>query len=275
MINTIQLKEAQLKNGFFKVGSGSEVILIQGSCRSVAYVTYLRDWNEANGNRFTVCYIDPFSWHWDMNEQRVNYEKELEKQETNPALLEMLKSVKIFIHEYYKNAGMFNVEKSEPKNIYQFGLSPEKDICTPSFNDIFILTREIVSFDLEIKKLAIQDYNVNGKLSDFTLGKIDEVRQNNLQKFYNICSLTDFPEFAEIFSTHYKQVRFAWTFNHVAKTYTQLIFDLMNKKYLRLEGLKMTDTDLFANNYTHLCEYDYGYNWPNEEIKPLTLKELL
>lgn len=272
MINTIQLKEAQLKNGFFKVGSGSEVILIQGSCRSVAYVTYLRDWNEANGNRFTICYIDPFSWHWDMNEQRVDYEKELEKQETNPALLEMLKSVKIFIHEYYKNAGMFNVEKSEPKNIYQFGLAPEKDICTPSFNDIFILTREIVSFDLEIKKLAIQDYNVNGKLSDFTLGKIDEFRQNNLQKFYNICSLTDFPEFAEIFAAHYKQARFFWTFNHVSKTYTQLIFDLMNKKYLRLEGLKMTDTDLFANNYTHLCEYDYGYGW-KEEIKPL--KEIL
>jgi hypothetical protein len=268
MINTIQLKTAQLRDGFFKVGSGPEVILIQGSCRAVAYVTYLRDWNEANGNRFTICYIDPFSFNWDMQEQRVDYEMELLKQESNQALLDMLRSVDIFIHEYYANAGMFNVDKTGSKNIYQFGLSPKQDICIPSFNDVFVLTREIVSFDMDIRKMAIQDYNVTGKLSERTLEIIEETRCRNLDKFYKICALTDFPEFAEIFKDHYKKVRLFWTFNHVGKAFNHLIFDLMNKKFLRLENVKLSEVDLFANNYTYLSEYDHGYGW-NEEIKPL------
>lgn len=268
MINTIQLKEQQLKNGFFQVGNGSEVILIQGSCRAVPYVTYLRDWNEKNGNRFTICYIDPFSWNWNMNEERVDYEMELLKQESNTALLDMLKSVDIFIHEYYKNAGMFNVAKDGEKNIYQFGLNPKQDICIPSFNDVFVLTREIVSFDMEVRKMAIQDYNVIGKLSEQTIKVIEEKSAYNLNKFYEICKLTDFPEFAEIFKTHYKKTRLFWTFNHISKTFNHLIFDLMNKKFLRLENVKLSEVDLFANNYTYLSEYDHGYSW-NEEIKPL------
>ena len=268
MINTVEIKQQQLAKGTYSVGSGSEVILIIGSCRAVPYITYLRDWNDANDNRFTIHILDPFSWNWDMQEQRVDYKAELLKQETNQYLLDVLKSCSIFIHEYYNNAEMFNCDKSAKKNIYQFGLNPKQDICLPNYNDVFVLTREIVSFDLEIRKMAIQDYNVNGKLSAYTLEKIDIVRQKNLQKFYDICGMTDFPEFAEIFKTHYKQVRFFWTFNHIARRFNQVIFDLMNKKYLRLEGLKMTDDDLFANNYSYLCEYDEGYKW-NEEIKPL------
>lgn len=270
MINTMQLKTAQLQYGFFKVGSGKEVILIQGSCRAVPYVTYLKDWNEINGNRFTIYYIDPFSWHWNMNEQRVDYEKELEKQETNQALLGMLKSVDIFIHEYYKSAGMFNVEKTGEKNIYQYGLNPKQDICLPSFNDIFILTREIVSFDLEIRKMATQDYNVNGKLSDYTLQKIDIVREKNLQKFYDICSKTDIPEFAEIFKNEYKQIRYAHTFNHVSKVFNQKIFRLINEKFLHLDlsNYRISEVDMFENPRTELSEYDFGYKW-NEKVKPL------
>lgn len=268
MINTIQIKAGQFQKGTHSVGSGSEVVLIIGSCRAVPYLTYLNDWNVQNGNRFTIHFIDPFNWNWDMQENRTDYKAELIKQESNQYLLDVLKNCSIFIHEYYNNAEMFNCDKTAEKNIYQFGLNPKQDITLPNYNDIFILTREIVSFDLEIRKMAIQDYNVNGKLSAYTLEKIDIVRQKNLQRFYDICSKTDFPEFAEIFKTHYKQVRFFWTFNHVARRFNQVLFDLMNKKYLRLEGLKMTDEDLFSNNYSYLCEYDEGYKW-NEEIKPL------
>lgn len=270
MINTLQLKSAQLKDGFFKIGSGSEVILIQGSCRSVPYVTYLRDWNEQNGNRFTICYIDPFSWNWDMNEQRVDYEKELEKQEANQTLLDMLKTVKYFIHEYYKNAGMFNVEKGEDKNIYQFGLNPEIDICTPSLNDVFILTSDILRFHPEVMKMAVQDYNVNGQLSVQTKMEIAEVRKNNLSRFVSICLMTDFPEFAEIFMEDYKKQRYFWTFNHTSKLFAQTLFRLMNEKFLHLDlsNYQINEIDLYANNYTHLTEYDLGYEW-KEEVKPL------
>lgn len=268
MINTLEIKQQQFLNGTYKAGSGSEVILIIGSCRAVPYLTYLNDWNSQNGNRFSIHFIDPFNWNWDINENRTDYTAELIKQEGNQYLLDVFKSCSIFIHEYYGNAEMFNCDKKSVKNIYQFGLNPKQDITLPNYNDIFILTREIVSFDLEIRKMAIQDYNVNNKLSDYTLQKIDIVRQKNLERFYDICSNTDFPEFAELFANYHKTKRFFWTFNHVSKTFNHIIFDLMNKKYLRLEGMKMSEVDLYANNYTYLCEYDEGYKW-NEEIKPL------
>jgi hypothetical protein len=270
MINTIQIKQQQFQNGTYKTGSGSEVILILGSCRSVPYLTYLNDWNNLNGNRFAIHFIDPFNWNWDMQEQRVDYTAELIKQESNQYLLDVLKSTNIFIHEYYSNAEMFNVFKDAPKNIYQFGLNPSIDICVPNYNDIFVLTREIVSFDMNCRKMAIADYNVIGKLSLETISEIEKVRESNLQRFYDICSKTDFPEFAEIFATQYKNHRFAWTFNHVSKLFTQTIFGLMNSKFLKLDltNYKINQEDLYANNYTYLCEYDKDFTW-NEEIKPL------
>jgi hypothetical protein len=272
MINTIQIKQQQFEKGTYSTGSGSEVILIIGSCRAVPYLTYLNDWNNQNGNRFTIHFLDPFNWNWDMQENRTDYTAELIKQESNQYLLDVLKSCSIFIHEYYGNAEMFNCDKSAEKNIYQFGLSPKQDITLPNYNDIFVLTREIISFDLELRKLATQDYNVNGKLSDYTLQKIDIVREKNLQRFYDICSKTDFPEFAEIFKNEYKQVRYFWTFNHISKAFNQKIFRLMNEKFLHLPNVRMSEVDLYANNYTYLCEYDEGYKW-NEQIKPL--KEIL
>jgi hypothetical protein len=46
----------------------------------------------------------------------------------------------------------------------------------------------------------------------------------------------------------------------------------MNEKFLHLPNVRMSEVDLYANNYTYLCEYDEGYKW-NEQIKPL--KEIL
>lgn len=274
MINTVQIKEQQFSTGSYSTGSGSKVILILGSCRAVPYLTYINDWNNQNGNRFTIHFIDPFNYNWDIAGGRVDYIAELTKQETNQRLLILLKTVDIFIHEYYGNAGMFNVFKDAEKNIYQFGLNPKLDITIPNYNDIFVLTREIVSFDMAIRKMAIQDYNVNGKLSVQTIDAIENVRQNNLQRFYDICSKTDFPEFAEIFANNYKSVRYFWTFNHTGKQFSKTIFKLMNDKFLNLDlnNYTINEEDLYANNFTYLCEYDLGYSW-NEEIKQL--KEIL
>jgi len=270
MIGTISIKHEQLTKGYFSIGSGVETILIVGSCRSVPYCNYLNEWNSQNGNRFTICFADPFNWNWDINDNRADYQEALAKQEQNATLLGMLRSTTIFIHEYYANAGMFNCDKKAEKNIYQFGLKPEKDICIPNFNDIFILTRDIVCFDTNIRKNAIADYGVTGKLSERTLIDIDKIRDENLDKFYGICSKTDFPEFAEIFSGGYKSTRYFWTFNHVSSAFTKKIMSLMNQKYLKLDGMVLSNVDMYANNYTYLCEYDNGYHW-GEEVKPLRL----
>ena len=73
MINTIQTKQMQLTNGFYSIGSGARQILIMGSCRAVHYITYFVEWNKINGEQFTVNFIDPFNWNWDINDQRVDY----------------------------------------------------------------------------------------------------------------------------------------------------------------------------------------------------------
>lgn len=270
MINTLQLKAAQLQDGFFRVGSGETSILILGSCRSVPFVTYLRDWNIQNGDKFSIYYIDPFSWNWNMKEERVDYNAELIKQESNQTLLDTLSKTSIFIHEYYANAEMFNCDKNAEKNIYQFGLNPKVDICTPNFNDVFILTSDILRFHPEVMKMAVQDYNVNGELSPQTKMEIAEVRKNNLSRFVSICLMTDFPEFADIFMNDYKKQRYFWTFNHTSKLFAQTLFRLMNDKFLKLDlsNYQINEIDLYANNYTHLTEYDWGYEW-GEEVKPL------
>ncbi len=197
-ITTVSIKQQQLAKGFFTTGSGPEVILVMGSCRVVAYVQYLHDWNEANNNRFTIHSLDAFNWNWNEKDERVDYMEALKKQESNLELLAMLKSVNWFVHEYYKNAGMFNCDKNANDGIYSFGLAPQLDICIPSFNDIFVMFSDIVTFAIGPRKMAIQDWNVLGKLSDQTISELATISQNNLQRFYDVCQLSDVPEMAVI-----------------------------------------------------------------------------
>lgn len=274
MINTLQIKQQQLSKGYFTAGSGKEVILVMGSCRVVNIVSYLDFWNKANGNRFTIHSIDPFSWNWDINEQRTDYEATLLQLEKHDGLLSMLKSVDWFLHEYYQHSGMFNVNKGSEKNIYQYGISPKLDICLPNWNDNFILANDIVSFDLNIRKKAIQDFNVLHRLSAEVEQEIYQRSQSNLKRFYDICGKSDLPEMKQYFENNFTKKRLFWTSNHTSKYFTLALFKLMNEKYLHLDltnGFDENHIDIFANNYTYLTELDvklYGYNW-GEEIKPL------
>lgn len=277
MINTVNTKQEQLSNGFFSIGSGKEAILIMGSCRSVPYMNYFAAFNEENNDRFTINFIDPFYNNWNEKDERVNYEEALSNCEKNDKLLEMLRSVDIFIHEFYNNAGLFNCDKKAPKNIYQFGLNPKIDICIPNYNDVFVLFGDIVTFDVEMRKKAMQDYNTTGKLSEEVQHEIFQLSQNNLNKFYDICLKSDFPEMKEFFQRNMKEKRMFWTYNHITKEFTYFIFVRLLKRFL---GIDLSEKfirqiyqmpDMFANNYTYLTPFDlkwYGFNW-NEEVKPL------
>lgn len=274
--STFSIKKQQLSKGFFTLGSGPEVALIMGSCRVCPYVNYFNDWNKANGNRFTIHSIDPFNWNWDSKDNRTDYAEALAKEERNQELLSMLKSVTIFIHEYYQNGGMFNTSKDGEKNIYQFGLNPKTDICIPSFNDRFVLVGDIVAFDSVIRKKVMADYNVTGKLTDQTLSEIDAISQRNLLKFFEVCELSSFPGFGKYFKNSYRQIRYWHNSNHVTKWFTITIMMLICERI----GIKLTDEfvmnlkdspDIYANIFTPLTEYD-SFDWA-EPIKQL--KELL
>lgn len=277
-ISTVNTKFYQLKNTYFTIGSGQEVVLVMGSCRTVPYMNHFNLWNEQNGNRFTINFIDPFSFNWNDRDQRVDYDQALLKLETDDRLLNMLKSVDIFIHEHYQNAGLFNVAKDDyhnKKNIYQFGLNPKIDICLPNFNDLFILAGDIVSFDLDIRKKAIQDYNVLGKLSEQTEKEIFDISQRNLNKFYEVCRKSDIPQMERVFKQKFPTTRMFWTSNHVSKHFTFAIFvELMMRLKMEMKGSFLEEIlkeDMFANNYTYLTELDvklHGFEW-GEEIKSL------
>lgn len=204
MINTVNTKHEQLRNGCFESGSGPEKILIIGSCRSVPYVEYLKRANEATGGRFTVRYIDPFSWHWNERDDFIDFEAKINSLETDPRILEILSSTAIYLHEYYDSFGMFNSSRDNPKNVYQFGLNPRLDICIPNFNDVMIL------------------------------GQPKEDGEAALEKFYSICRQTSFPEMEAHFRQHWRTTRFFWTHNHVSRHFTLFIFRLLNEKFLHL-----------------------------------------
>lgn len=275
MINTVSIKQQQLTKGFFTTGSGSEIMLIMGSCRVAPYVQYMHDWNEVNNNRYTIHSLDVFNWNWSVNDDRVDYIETLKTLETDEAILNMLKSVDVFIHEYYAHAEMFNCSKDADKNIYQFGMSPKIDICIPSWNDVFVLFLDILTFDAEMRKKAIQDFNVTGKLSDQTWLELKKISEKNLDKFINVCGLSDIPEMGVRFLSQFQSKRFWHSYNHVTKNFTLEVFKLINQKFLHLnlsKGFNEDHVDMFANSFTKLTEYDveaYGYKWEGEEIVSL------
>lgn len=238
MIGTIHTKRQQLEKGYFRVGDGPEKMLIIGSCRAVPYLNYLDIWNKRHG-RFTISFIDPCNFHWDLNDNRVDYEAAINAKESDPAMLELLTSTKIYVHEYYANYGMFNSSTDSPKNIYQFGLKPEMNICICNFNDYH------------------------------TLGQPKEVGLANLEKFYENCRRSSFPEMEDYFKANWQTKRFFWSGSHVSKEFTLFIFKLMDEKFLHLGydawfREEIPKHDLYANTPMAVTQQDrenYGITW--------------
>lgn len=269
-INTINTKEEQLKKGYFEIGTGEEKILIIGSCRSVPYIQYFHDWDK--GNRFTVRFIDPFNFNYDLQNNRIDMEEKIRSLQNDINMRRMLKETDIVIHEWYSNYGMFNFDREAKFNIYQFGLDPKIDLCIPSFNDKFILFADIVSFDTEIRKKAIADYNVTGKLTEQTIADIKAVSDANIKKFFDVCKLSDFQGFGKYFKHSYKDIRYWHNSNHVTKWFSITIMMLICERL----DIDLTDEfteylkdsyDMYANIFTPLSEYD-SFDW-GEPVKPL------
>lgn len=284
-INTITTKRQQLETGYFKIGSGQTTISIIGSCRAVPYVVYLNKYNEQHNNPYTICFIDPFNFNYDLKDNRIDMQEKINSLETDLNVLNLLRNTDIFIHEYYANFGMFNCDRSAEKNIYQFGMGKINglesakfiDICIPNWNDCFVLFNDILSFDTEMKKRALQDINVTGKLSDQTFREIKLIARQNYLKFYDVCGKSDMPDMLQVFGENFTKVRFFWNSNHVSKHFTLSVFHFIriilnihvSAKFL----IEIARDDMYANNYTYLTEYDiqaYNYQW-GEEIKPLKL----
>ncbi len=234
MIGTGECKEQQLRNGYFQSGTGPTEVLIVGSCRTVPYLNYLVNGNDGS---LTIRRIDPCDWTFN------GYD--LNSLETDERILNVLKSTNIFIHEHLVNYGMFNTA-GVGKNIFQFGLDPETRISVPNFNDHMILE---------------EDYRAYGAVTPD--GYIEKGNAEIL-KFCGVCTMSSFPEFAQMFFDTWKSIRYFWRPNHISAAFTKAIFKLMNAKFLHLDIGDVTDEDLFQDPHTNVTQRDrdgYGITW--------------
>lgn len=238
MIGTVQTKRQQLERGYFRIGNGPEKVLLIGSCRSVPYLNYFDLWISRHG-RFTVSFIDPCNFNWNLNDDRVDYEAAINSKETDATTLNLLAETDIYIHEWYQNYGMFNSSHDSPKNIFQFGLKPKVEICIPNFND----------------------YHVLGQPKEYGL--------EQLEKFYANVRRSSFPEFEQHFKDTWTTTRYFWSGNHITKEFTLFIFRLMNSKFLNLgydEGFwkEIEGMDMYAGNPMAVTQQDrdnHGITW--------------
>ena len=235
MINTIETQSEQLRNGYFQRGNGPTEILILGSCRTVPYIRYLQ---QCGGDQLTIRRIDPCDWTLSGID--------LTQFETDERILKVLRSTKIFAHEYLINYGMFNTELASQKNIYQFGIAPEQDITIPNFNDHLILEKDYEAYGATTP----DDYIERGEFE--------------IRKFCDVCEQSSFPEFGELFEKTWRDVRYFYRPNHVSALFTKTIFTLMNEKFLKLPMADLDPEDLFKDPHTDVTQRDrdgYGLKW--------------
>jgi len=247
MISTIESKQQQLINGFYQTGTGPQQILILGSCRTLPYLSYLKRWNDTNGDKFTIRRIDPCDWTVE--------NVPLEPLERDERILKVIRATDIFIHEHLESYGFVNTSKDTEKNIYQFGMTPLKpadravmDILIPNFHDHFILENDWTSCGIPTPNEYL------------TLGMAE------IGKFCNVCRQSSFPEMADYFQNLWRRVRFFYRPNHVSAVFTMYIFRRMNSRFL---NLKLTDEfletikteDLFKDPHTEVSQKDIdGYH---------------
>lgn len=276
MITTNDIKASSPVYSVYSDGPAKESILIVGSCRTVGYLNYLVRYNQMSGNPLRIQFVEPWGFHWNEVGELQDFEAALLKAESDERILTALRDCTIFIHEWYSNAGMFNTSPDSPKNIYQFGVKPRLNITIPNFHDHWILGKEQVMFDQDLRNRLAAAGRVTGEI-------FHEMKERGLaevEKFIRVCSLSDFPEMGAYFQEFWRNERLFWKGNHVSKNFTLPIFRWMNEKFLRLaltdEFWSQASTeDLFANDITPMTQFDvdaYGLQWP-EPIQPLIYKD--
>lgn len=264
MITTNLISDFSKDNRFFSCGTGKETVLIQGSCRILAYANYINYWNQTH-DRFKIYVIMPYTF---INKENIN------NLETNPEFLDIVKNTKIYITEYIgfekpqlpiaskiADLGILNVSQQMTKNIYQFGLNPDQHIIIPSWDNHFVMVNDILQFNKEMKAR----YDAKEDITE----KLHEIIEKHFDTFYSNTSKTDLPEFAEYFEETFQFKRLYWTMNHNTKNFTLPLFRMLNDKFLHLDFNdamynKIAEKDHLEGNKTQLHRIDYAlynYRW--------------
>ena len=183
----------------------------------------------------------------------------------------MLAETSILIREWYLHYGMWSSDKSKPGNIYDFGMKPRLDICLPNFHDRFVLFQDQIRFNAggcldlmrafkEVPTSAMRAYGLT-----------------QLEKFYDICRMSSFPEFAQAFKDTWTSKRYFWSYNHTAAAFSLFLFRQLNDRFLELPlteefWSEAEKEDQFSKPCSLVTKWDvsaYGLDWgcPIEELQ--------
>lgn len=241
-------------NGFFTVGPRNGIpVLIVASCRGLPYLNYMHAYNVICGERFRLSFVSPHEYAFLGGSGGLR--ETIGRVEEDGAALQTIRECQIFIHEHHASYGLFNTSRLSTKNIYQFGMDPRIDISIPNFNDVFLLSEDIMRYDPPEGEETLET-----------------VADLNLARFMNACGKTSFPSFAQWFLGTYKKTRLFWTFNHVSSAFTLEVFRRMNDEFLRLPTTQafwdeISSVDLFyspATLYTQRDRDELGYRWEKD-----------
>lgn len=272
MLDTVNTKPDQMRNGYFSIGTGPIKVLILGSCRVVPYVNYLVRLN--NHNHFTINLVNVVHFCFDDSGNSIDGSKTVEKLESNHGVLDMIKGNQWFIHEHTENFGMFNTSDLCEKNIYQFGMNAQHDIAIPNFHNLFILFQDILDWNKDIRNMAALDMKTCGRLSEATKDKVTSIGREQLSRFIGFCIKSDLPEFAPIFDSTWQKTRYFWTINHISAAFTITLFRLMNDLFLNWNVTDdfwkaVENEDLYTTPCAPITQYDrecYSITWPQRTM---------
>jgi len=268
MFNTNDIKARQAV--LFTVGSQTpqKRILIVAACRGIPYLNYLHRYNESAGRPFSITYINPNDYSFDIYGRPQDCLAKIETLETEAHLLRTISEADIFIHEHHENFGMFNTLKTAEKNIWQFGVRPDVvEICVPNFHNHFILSSDILKYCATDEVRA--DFKARGRLMLVDEHFLQATSEHHIRRFIKNCDLSSFPGFGCWFRQNWRVVRPFWTFNHVSAAFTLELFRRMNDQFLNLEldekfWNAARSEDLFTyprTPYTQLDESLLGVRW--------------
>lgn len=275
MLDTVNTKEDQVRNGFFQIGSGPIRVLLLGSCRILPYANYLIRLGQ---DHFTINVINVVNCWQDEAGRPTEGEKGAARFECSPKVMEMIRTTEWFLHEHTENFGLFNTGDLCEKNIYQFGMNARLDISLPNFHDVFILFQDIIDWNPNLKLMAKADIERTQQVSDTTQKAIAGMGFDQVAKFLENCRKTDLPEFADLFEKRWMRIRYFWTINHVSAAFTGAVFKLANDKFLNWAipcdfWQAIAKEDLYDNHRTAITKYDvkqYGLTW-KQPIETLRL----
>lgn len=271
------IKAIQREHGVFTIGSGPHSVMLLGSCRIVPYLNVFHRLNR--DNRFTLYMVNVVNFMFDLEGKSQNPLDIISRFENNQKVMDILKSCRWFIHEYLEHYGMFNSSKSSEKNIYQFGMKPEADVDVPNFHDLFVLFRDQLRYNPDLRTQAELDLQFYNRLSDDIQARMKENGLREIGKFLTTCGQTNVPEVGKEFEDTWKSVRYFWTSNHITNHYVALVMKWINRNHLHMDTddnawYDLIGEDIYRTPHTHLTQYDvdnFGLSWKEStvEIKPI------